>query len=150
MDAQTQTLQNRIVVGADFSGTSSHALNEAMRLARLVPGTELHLIYVLRTDKQLHDADKLDALERELREKVEEMREHVINVCAPQKGDAFSQELTVHVRREARGEWICLDAETSVEPDGAGLARSTLSDADGPVAHGAQSLLVAPRPPRPA
>jgi hypothetical protein len=53
------------------------------------------------------------------------------------------------VRREARGEWICLDAETTLEPDGAGLARSTLSDAEGPVAHGSQSLLVAPRPPRP-
>jgi hypothetical protein len=55
----------------------------------------------------------------------------------------------VHVRREAHGEWICLDAETTLEPDGAGLARSTLSDAEGPVAHGSQSLLVAPRPPRP-
>jgi hypothetical protein len=62
----------------------------------------------------------------------------------------INPELTVHVRREARGEWICLDAETTVEPDGAGLARSTLSDVDGPVAHGAQSLLVAPRPPRAA
>jgi hypothetical protein len=61
----------------------------------------------------------------------------------------INPELTVHVRREARGEWICLDAETTLEPDGAGLARSTLSDAEGPVAHGSQSLLVAPRPPRP-
>jgi hypothetical protein len=58
----------------------------------------------------------------------------------------INPELTVHVRREARGEWICLDAVTTVEADGAGLARSTLSDEHGPVAHGAQSLLVAPRP----
>jgi hypothetical protein len=55
-------------------------------------------------------------------------------------------ELTVHLRREARGEWICLDAETLIAPGGTGLARSTISDADGPVAHGAQSLFVAPRP----
>jgi hypothetical protein len=54
-------------------------------------------------------------------------------------------ELTVHLRREARGEWICLDAETSVAPGGTGLAQSTLSDAEGPVAHGAQSLYVARR-----
>jgi len=98
MEAQTQTTQNRILVAADFSGTSKHALQEAMRLARLMPGSELHLIYVLRTDKQLHNADKIDELERELRAKAEEMREHVVNVCAPQIGDPFTQELTVHVR----------------------------------------------------
>jgi Thioesterase-like superfamily len=57
----------------------------------------------------------------------------------------INPELSVHLRREAVGEWICLDAVTTVEPDGAGLARSTLSDARGPVAHGAQALLVAPR-----
>jgi hypothetical protein len=54
-------------------------------------------------------------------------------------------ELTVHLRREARGEWVCLDAQTAISAGGAGLARSTLSDADGVVAHGAQSLYVAPR-----
>jgi hypothetical protein len=58
----------------------------------------------------------------------------------------INPELSVHLRREARGEWICLDAVTTVEPGGTGLARSTLSDDDGPVAHAAQALLVAPRP----
>jgi hypothetical protein len=57
----------------------------------------------------------------------------------------INPELTVHLRREARGEWICLDAATVIADGGAGLARSTLSDADGVVAHGSQSLLVAPR-----
>jgi hypothetical protein len=47
--------------------------------------------------------------------------------------------------REPRGEWICLDAETAIAEGGAGLATSTLSDDDGVVAHGAQSLRVAPR-----
>jgi hypothetical protein len=60
----------------------------------------------------------------------------------------INPELTVHLRREARGEWICLDAETVIADGAAGLARSTLSDRDGVVAHGSQSLLVAPRPPR--
>jgi acyl-CoA thioesterase len=50
----------------------------------------------------------------------------------------------VHFRRELRGEWICLDAETASAEGGAGLATSTLSDDDdGVVARGAQSLLVA-------
>jgi acyl-Coa thioesterase superfamily protein/acyl-CoA thioesterase superfamily protein len=57
----------------------------------------------------------------------------------------INPELTVHLRREPRGEWICLDAETTITEGGAGLARSTLSDDDGVVAVGAQSLLVSPR-----
>jgi hypothetical protein len=57
----------------------------------------------------------------------------------------INPELTVHLRREARGEWICLDAATTIAAGGTGLARSVLSDADGVVGHGAQSLLVAPR-----
>jgi hypothetical protein len=57
----------------------------------------------------------------------------------------INPELTVHLEREPRGEWICLDAATSIQPGGAGLALSTLSDADGPVARGAQTLYVAPR-----
>jgi hypothetical protein len=57
----------------------------------------------------------------------------------------INPELTVHVSRYAEGEWIVLEAATTIAPGGAGLARSVLSDARGPVAYGAQSLLVAPR-----
>ena len=60
----------------------------------------------------------------------------------------INPELTVHLRREPRGEWICLDAETAIAHGGAGLARSTLSDDDGVVAHGSQSLFVSARAPR--
>jgi hypothetical protein len=57
----------------------------------------------------------------------------------------INTELSVHLRREPRGEWICLDAATTITEGGAGLARSVLSDDDGVVAEGAQSLFVAPR-----
>lgn len=57
----------------------------------------------------------------------------------------INPELTVHVHREAVGEWICLDAQTTISAGGAGLATSVLSDAKGPVGVGAQSLLVARR-----
>jgi hypothetical protein len=57
----------------------------------------------------------------------------------------INPEMTVHLEREPRGEWICLDAATSIQPGGAGLALSTLSDLDGPVARGAQTLYVAKR-----
>jgi hypothetical protein len=59
----------------------------------------------------------------------------------------INPELTVHLEREPQGEWICLDAATSIQPGGAGLATSTLSDLQGPVARGAQTLYVGRRPP---
>lgn len=54
----------------------------------------------------------------------------------------INPELTVHVHRLPEGEWICMDARTTISPGGAGLAESVLSDLRGPVARGAQSLLV--------
>ncbi len=61
----------------------------------------------------------------------------------------INPELTVHLHREPRGEWICLDAHTAISPGGAGLATSVLSDTGGPLGTGAQTLLIAPRPERP-
>jgi hypothetical protein len=57
----------------------------------------------------------------------------------------INPELTVHLERDPRGEWVCLDASTAITPGGAGLATSTLSDLDGPMARGAQTLYVARR-----
>jgi hypothetical protein len=57
----------------------------------------------------------------------------------------INPELTVHLHREAVGEWICLAAQTAISPGGAGLATSVLSDLDGPIGVGAQSLLIAGR-----
>jgi hypothetical protein len=54
----------------------------------------------------------------------------------------INTELTVHVQREPVGEWIGLDAATTVGPRGVATARSTLHDVDGPVGAGAQALLV--------
>jgi hypothetical protein len=58
----------------------------------------------------------------------------------------INADLTVHVDREPRGEWVLLDARTRLEPaTGAGLAASTLYDEDGPIGLAAQSLFVAER-----
>ncbi|TDP92163.1 thioesterase family protein [Labedaea rhizosphaerae] len=57
----------------------------------------------------------------------------------------INTELTVHVQRPPVGEWICLDAVTSIGPSGVGTARSTLHDLDGQVAFGAQALMIRPR-----
>jgi hypothetical protein len=57
----------------------------------------------------------------------------------------INPELTVHLHREPIGEWVCLDAQTTVSDGGVGLATSTLADAQGPFGVGAQSLYVGPR-----
>lgn len=57
----------------------------------------------------------------------------------------INPELTVHLHREAVGEWVYVDAVTTVSPGGAGLATTRLSDAQGPVGVGAQALLVRER-----
>lgn len=57
----------------------------------------------------------------------------------------INPELTVHLEREPNGEWICLDAATSISAGGAGVATSILSDRDGIVARGAQTLYVGKR-----
>jgi hypothetical protein len=57
----------------------------------------------------------------------------------------INPELTVHLHREAVGEWICLAAQTAISPNGVGLATSVLSDLDGPIGVGAQSLFIAQR-----
>ncbi|MBK5305645.1 MAG: thioesterase family protein [Frankiaceae bacterium] len=57
----------------------------------------------------------------------------------------INPELTVHLHREPVGEWICVDASTTISPGGVGLATSVLSDVEGPVGVGAQTLLVARR-----
>ncbi len=57
----------------------------------------------------------------------------------------INPELTVHLHREAVGEWVHVDAATTVSSGGVGLATTRLSDPLGPLGVGAQSLLVAPR-----
>jgi len=61
------------------------------------------------------------------------------------KWQFINPELTVHLNREAVGEWVCIDASTTISTGGAGLARSHLFDRDGQVGIGAQSLLVTRR-----
>jgi hypothetical protein len=54
-------------------------------------------------------------------------------------------DLSVHLHREARGEWVALDARTAVGPEGTAQAVSVLHDEHGPIGYAAQSLFVDPR-----
>jgi hypothetical protein len=54
-------------------------------------------------------------------------------------------DLTVVLQRDPVGEWLRLDAETSMGGTGTGLAETQLSDASGAVGAAIQTLLVSPR-----
>jgi len=57
----------------------------------------------------------------------------------------LNTELSVHVLREPVGEWLCLDAETTLSDGAVGVATSAVYDELGLVARSAQALLVVPR-----
>jgi Thioesterase-like superfamily len=54
-------------------------------------------------------------------------------------------DLTVVLHRDPQGEWVLLDAATTMGGSGTGLAETELSDTDGVVGTGIQTLLVAAR-----
>jgi Thioesterase-like superfamily len=57
----------------------------------------------------------------------------------------INADLTIHLQRQPRGEWIGLDARTLLQSGGSGLAESVLHDLEGPVGRAFQSLVVQPR-----
>ena len=54
----------------------------------------------------------------------------------------INTDLTVYLYRQPAGEWICLDATTTLRRTGTGLAQSALYDAAGPIGRSLQALLV--------
>ncbi len=57
----------------------------------------------------------------------------------------INADLTVSLARQPVGEWILLDAETSIGPDGAGLAMARLADTRGYFGRAVQSLVIEKR-----
>jgi hypothetical protein len=57
----------------------------------------------------------------------------------------LNTELTVHVLRAPVGDWVCLDATTTLGSGSVGLATSEVYDAGGLVARSAQALLIRKR-----
>lgn len=54
-------------------------------------------------------------------------------------------DLTVHLHRHPVGAWVCVQATTSVDAAGIGVADSALHDEKGPIGRGVQTLYVAGR-----
>ncbi|SER68828.1 Thioesterase-like superfamily protein [Lentzea xinjiangensis] len=58
---------------------------------------------------------------------------------------AINTDLTVHLHRQPVGEWVGMDARTTIGPDGVGVATSVVHDVQGPVGTTAQALFVRER-----
>lgn len=54
-------------------------------------------------------------------------------------------DLSVYLTRVPRGDWVCLQAATSIDADGVGLTTSTIFDEEGALGRTLQSLYVARR-----
>jgi Thioesterase-like superfamily len=63
----------------------------------------------------------------------------------PRRFIFINVDLTVVLQRDPDGEWVRLDAETSMGGTGTGLAETQLSDTTGPIGAAIQTLLVSPR-----
>jgi hypothetical protein len=57
----------------------------------------------------------------------------------------INADLSIHLHRQPRGEWIGIDAATLLHEGGTALSESVLHDLDGPVGRGFQTLVVARR-----
>jgi hypothetical protein len=66
-------------------------------------------------------------------------------VLDPAEWSFMNTDLTVIVLREPVGEWVCLDAETTLTSTAVGVATSTVYDERGIVARSVQTLLITPR-----
>jgi hypothetical protein len=66
-------------------------------------------------------------------------------VLDPEDWTFMNTEITVSVLREPVGEWVCVQAETTLAPTSVGIATSSVHDEKGLVARSTQTLLVVPR-----
>lgn len=60
-----------------------------------------------------------------------------------------NSDLTINLLRRPQGDWICVDAQTLLGPNGGGLAESVLYDIHGRVGRATQSLAISRRQPDP-
>jgi hypothetical protein len=64
---------------------------------------------------------------------------------APSTHLFVNPDLTVHLHCHPVGEWVCVDARTTVDRAGVGMAEAALHHEQGPIGRGVQSLFVAAR-----
>jgi nucleotide-binding universal stress UspA family protein len=109
---------HRVVAAVDMTETGDNALREAMRIARQVEDSELHVVYALDTDPNMHDATKIARLSEEIGEASNKLKEHVLRICAPaDDAESFVLELVLHIRlgRPAAAiHQLCVDVDADI------------------------------------
>ena len=107
MSEQTEVRHNVIVAATDMGETGVFALREAMRLARQLPGAQLHAVHVLELPGGPKTASKLDQMSENLSGMRSKLADHVTDVCRPIPPEpAFEQQVTLHVRLGSYAEAI--------------------------------------------
>ena len=97
----------------------------------------------MRPDAGLVDGEPMSPVQRLL--SCVDSASGVSAALDPATWSFVNTELTVHILRPPVGEWVCLDARTTLSSGSVGLATSDVYDERGLVARSAQALLVAPR-----
>lgn len=121
----------RVVVGVNFTEASSHAINEAMHLARLMPRVELNFVHVMEVSAELHDARLIDRLSDDLSQVMAKLERYVRDTLYVHGGSAgWGLDFGYHVRvgpvaRELHQVAVDVDAELIVigHAQAAGLRR---------------------------
>jgi len=118
MSEETPAKVHRVVTAVDMTETGDNALREAMSISRQVESSELHVVYVIDTDPNMHDAARIARLAEEIEEASVKVKEHVLRICAPEDEDeSYEQELVLHVRlgRPAAAiHQLCVDVDADL------------------------------------
>lgn len=123
-------------------GQSSYAASTETRLARGAWGRGTAAVW-FRTRLPLLPDEAPSPLQRVMM--AADSGNGVAVLLDPRRFTFPNADLTVALHRLPVGEWVCLDAETAIEPTGVGLTRSRLLDEEGPLGVALQSLIVEPR-----
>ena len=97
----------------------------------------------MRTPPELVEGEPMSPLQRLLA--CADSGSGASSVLDPREWVFINTELTVHVLRPPEGDWLLLDAETTLSSGAVGLATADISDHRGLVARSSQALLVVPR-----
>lgn len=97
----------------------------------------------MRMRVPLVDGEKISPLDRVLT--AADSGSGVSNVLDFSRHLFVNPDLTVHLHRHPSGEWVCVDARTSIDAAGVGMTETALHDEEGPVGRSVQSLFAAPR-----
>ena len=87
----------RILAAVDLSRTGDDALREAMRLVEGSSHASLHVVHVIETNANLHDATQVDELSRTLDDKLDALKTR-LEWNIQESDDAWSKEVVFHVR----------------------------------------------------